>query len=173
MDRSIVESQFPSTVAPDVLVAVGLDPELVLSGGADHSAARDQRRRNGAWPGKILAAWDHQCAFCRYDGRLGHAVVGLEAAHVRWFNLGGPDDLDNGLALCSLHHKLFDRGALGLGGNYTVVVSAAYSARTDEARRVYDLQGVELQPRPGTALPHHDHVRWHARQVFKAPHLAA
>jgi putative restriction endonuclease len=173
MDRSIVESQFPSTVAPDVLVAVGLDPELVLSGGADHAAACDQRRRNGAWPAKILAAWDHQCAFCRYDGRLGHAVVGLEAAHVRWFNLGGPDKLDNGLALCSLHHKLFDRGALGLDDDYAVVVSAAFSARTDEARRVYDLQGAELRPRPGAALPHHDHVRWHANEVFKAPRLAA
>jgi hypothetical protein len=32
----------------------------------------------------------------------------------RWFAFDGPDTPDNGLALCSLHHKLFDLGALGL-----------------------------------------------------------
>ncbi len=33
--------------------------------------------------------------------------MGIGAAHVQWFNVGvgGPDNLDNGLALCSLHHK--------------------------------------------------------------------
>src|SRR6478672_10825060 len=110
--KSLVMSQFPATVAPDVLVAVGLDPDAILSGTAA-PLTEDQRRRSSAWPGLILRAWDYQCAFCGYDGRLGSGVVGLEAAHVRWFNLGGPDDPDNGLALCSLHHKLFDRGALG------------------------------------------------------------
>lgn len=172
--RSIVESQFPSTIAPDVLAAVGLDPEVVLSTGAHLvEQAEARRRRNAAWPGQILAAWDYQCAFCGFDGRLGQAVVALEAAHVRWFNFGGPDHPDNGLALCSLHHKLFDRGALGLDGDYAVVVSGAFSARADEARRVYELHGVQLRPRPGTALPHQDHLRWHSTQVFKAPRLAA
>lgn len=90
--RMIVESQFPTTVAPDVLTAVGLDPETVLSGlRAEVLTDTDSRRRSSSWPAAILAAWDHQCAFCRYDGRLGKSVVGIEAAHVRWFNLGGPD----------------------------------------------------------------------------------
>ena len=40
--------------------------------------------------------------------------MGIEAAHIRWFNLCGPDVPDNGLALCALHYKLLDRGALGL-----------------------------------------------------------
>ena len=73
----------------------------------------------------VIEAWDRQCAFCGFDGAAGGGVVGIEAAHVRWFKLGGPDDLDNGLALCSLHHKLFDRGALGLDANYHVQVSTA------------------------------------------------
>lgn len=62
MSRSIVESQFPSTVAPDVLAAVGLDPELALSGGAGRAAAGDQRWRNSArsWPPATIRA-----PFCR------------------------------------------------------------------------------------------------------------
>ena len=46
----------------------------------------------------------------------------------RWFNLGGPDKLDNGLALCSLHHKLFDRGALGLSHEHEIQVSEVFRA---------------------------------------------
>jgi hypothetical protein len=48
------------------------------------------RTRRGSWPAAILTAWDRQCAFCGFDGQLGAATVGVEAAHVRWFTYGGP-----------------------------------------------------------------------------------
>jgi putative restriction endonuclease len=132
-----------------------------------------RRRRSASWPQAILAAWDRQCAFCGYDGQLGGAAVGIEAAHVRWFNLGGPDSDDNGLALCSLHHKLFDRGAIGLDLDHRIVVSGLFSARTEAARRVYDLHEKPLSPRRGTRLPAAEHVDWHATQVFKGEALSA
>jgi len=47
-----------------------------------------------------------------------------DAAHVRWFTFDGPDALDNGLAVCALHHKLFDLGVLGLDLELQVQVSA-------------------------------------------------
>jgi putative restriction endonuclease len=113
--RALVEAESPPTLAPEVLTAVGLDPDVVL-GSARVAAAvtSDERTRSRAWVLDVLAAWDRQCAFCGYDGQLGLAPVGLEAANVRWFTHGGPDGLDNGLALCALHHRLLDRGALGL-----------------------------------------------------------
>lgn len=170
--RMIVESQFPMTVAPDVLAAVGLDPDTVLGSGQP-VVITEQRRRSASWRALILQSWDYRCALCGYDGQLGSAPVGLEAAHVRWFNHGGPDDLDNGLTLCSLHHKLFDRGALGVDDSYTVFVSQAFSARTEAAERVYGLHGVELRPRPGTPLPALTHRAWQRREVFKGPALAS
>jgi putative restriction endonuclease len=103
--RSLVTSNFPDTIAPDVLTAVGLDPDDVLRAAdtlPDPKRDRSQRRRDPAWRVKVLQAWDDQCAFCGYDGRLGGVPVGVEAAHVWWFALGGPDTLDNGLALCML-----------------------------------------------------------------------
>ena len=106
-------------------------------------------------------------------GNCGTGSVGLEAAHVRWFNFDGPDALDNGLALCSLHHKLFDRGALGLTGEYQIRVSSSFTARTDAGRRIYDLAGQPLRPRPGTPLPATEHLVWHAAQVFKSNPVAA
>lgn len=166
--RAIVEAHFPDTVASDVLLASGLDPDLVLHSGPLATAKVAQRQRSRCWVAEVLTAWDECCAFCGYDGRLGSTPVGIEAAHVRWFNLGGPDDLDNGFALCSLHHKLFDRGALGLSPDMTVLVSPTFTARTEASKRVYDLHGRQLQPRPGTDIPAERHRAWHAGQVFKS-----
>ena len=168
--RALVEAEFPPTIAGDVLAEVGLDPDVILSTEAPGS---NGRRRSAAWPAAVLAAWDRQCAFCGYDGQLGSASVGVEAAHVRWFNFDGPDDMNNGLALCSLHHKLFDRGVLGLTADYHVKVSAQYTARTAAGRSVYELSDLSLRPRPGTTVPAPHHLVWHDRQVFKGLPLAA
>lgn len=170
--RGLVDAHFPSTVAPDVLLAVGLDPQIVNESDAV-PPTQSERRRSGAWPSAVLEAWDRQCAFCGFDGQVGGVPVGLEAAHIRWFKLDGPDSLDNGLALCSLHHKLFDRGVLGLDDDLAVVVSRRFSARTTHGRAIYELQGHRLSPRPGTALPLQDHVLWHREQVFHGPAIAA
>jgi putative restriction endonuclease len=170
--RDLLESQFPLSLAADVLAAVGLDPDLTF-GMTDAPATAPQRKRSANWRHQIVAAWDRSCAFCGFDGALGGAPVGIEAAHIRWFNFEGPDDLDNGLALCSLHHKLFDRGALGLADPATLVVSSRYSAASPVGRNLYDLHGRELRPRPGTKLPSQHYVDWHTNEVFKGEPLSA
>ena len=169
--RALVDSHFPPTVAADVLSAVGLDPEssAVAPPPGDGPAGRT---RSAGWRLEVLDAWDRQCAFCGFDGQAGGMPVGLEAAHVRWWALDGPDDLDNGLALCMLHHKLFDRGVLGLDDAHAVVVSQRFTARTTTGRSVYELHGRRLAPRPGTPLPASSHVAWHRTQVFQGAALA-
>jgi putative restriction endonuclease len=134
--------------------------------------APEVRRRSAAWRGAIVRAWDGACAFCGYDGQLAGAPVGIDAAHVRWFNFDGPDEPDNGLALCSLHHKLFDRGALGLTPAFRVQVSESFRA-VGQGRQVYDLHDRELRPRPGTVLPAERHLDWHRTQVFRGQALAS
>ena len=170
--RSLVESQFPLSMAADVLTAVGLDPDSVFAT-APTLITIKTRKRDANWRRQIVAAWYRSCAFCGFDGALGGAPVGIEAAHIRWFNFDGPDDLDNGLALCSLHHKLLDRGAIGLRDPGTIEVSTAFSAVGEVGRAVYQLHGKELRARPGTALPAAQHVLWHRREVFKGEPLAA
>lgn len=80
-------------------------PDLELPD-PDGPAYRITRRRVRAagFAADVLRAFGHACAVCGYDGRLGRATVGIEAAHVRWHSQGGPDVVDNALALCSLHH---------------------------------------------------------------------
>ncbi|GAB3436839.1 HNH endonuclease [Actinophytocola sediminis] len=170
--RQLVEAEFPPTIAPDVLLAVGLDPDTVLTSPEQVTAPRKRQR---SWSAAILTAWNRQCAFCGFDGQLGATTVGIEAAHIRWFNFDGPDSPDNGLALCSLHHKLFDHGALGLhpepGEGLRITVSASFTSRTTAGQTVYELHKRQLQPRPGTTPPTAAHINWHTRQVFKSPAL--
>ena len=171
--RSLVDSHFPPTVAGDVLLAVGFDPESEAGVSLVDQPATQQRKRDASWRAAILEAWDRQCAFCGFDGQAGGIPIGLEAAHVRWFALEGPDTLDNGMALCMLHHKLFDRGILGLDCDLAIVVSQRFSARTLHGRAVYDLHGRPLSARPGTQLPAQPHVQWHREQVFQGLPLAS
>lgn len=169
--QAIALSQFAPSLVPDGLAAVGLESEMNVGGVSVDLVSI--RRRSASWRMQVIAAWDRACAFCGFDGSLGGAPVGIEAAHVRWFTFGGPDSPDNGLALCSLHHKLLDRGVLGLADSETVVVSDAYATVSEAGRLVYDLHGRRLRPRPGTALPAMEHVGWHRDQVFKGVALAS
>lgn len=74
----------------------------------------------------------------------------------------------NGLALCALHHALFDLGVLGLTAELRIRVSSLYVARSDAGRAVDDLSGQPLlAPRPGQPVVEVNHVDWHHRQVFK------
>lgn len=85
------------------------------------------------------------------DGRIGAVPVGLEAAHVRWWAFDGPDDVDNGVFLCSLHHKLFDKGVLGIGDGHRILVSQRFVGHSPAAReQVTALAGRPLiGPQPG------------------------
>jgi putative restriction endonuclease len=165
--RLMVDLNFPDTIAADVLAGAGLEPDVVRRVGDIGRTLPTQRRPRAGWAMDILNGWDRKCAFCGFDGTLGSMAVGLEPAHVRWFALDGPDDLDNGLALCSLHHKLFDSGVLGLDESHRVQVSPRFGGRSAAASAVRDLYGMELQPPSGAPLPAQVYIDWHRREVFK------
>ncbi|WP_380277975.1 phosphorothioated DNA-binding restriction endonuclease [Kitasatospora purpeofusca] len=129
-----------------------------------------QRRvRAAGFAADVLRAFDHACAFCGYDGKLGRHPVGVEAAHIRWHSQGGPDVLANAFALCSLHHALFDFGVLGVTEDRTVRISPHF--RTDspagEAVRALHDRPVPLPHGRPVAPRGHDYLRWHDRSVFK------
>ena len=98
--------------------------------------------------------------------------MGLEAAHIRWFNMGGPDDIDNGLALCSLDHSLLDAGVFGITSDHRIKISKQFWGPAGGAERVFALAGRLLPaPKESSALPHAKHLQWHDAEVFKSPSL--
>ena len=105
---------------------------------------------------------------CGFDGALGHYAVAIEAAHVRWHSQQGPDEMANALALCALHHALFDLGVLGITGDRRICVSSLYVARNEAGRAVDELAGKPLLiPRPYQPTVDLVHLSWHRSQVFK------
>ncbi len=160
----------------DANFAPSLHPDLCLLAGLDLEAGEELRtppvlRRDPGFRDRVLMAYEYCCAFCSYDGWLDGAAVGLDAAHVRWWAFDGPDDVANGLCLCAIHHKLFDKGVLGLTADRAIVVSARFVGRSQASRdMVLSLAGRPARnPQPGLDGVEADHISWHNRQVFRTP----
>ncbi|MGW3626430.1 phosphorothioated DNA-binding restriction endonuclease [Streptomyces sp. NPDC000880] len=164
MARVLLDLHFPPSLHGDLCEAVGLELEPTETG--QLSAMR--RRRDPRMRELVLTAYEYQCAFCGYDGRIGAVPVGLEAAHVRWWAFDGPDDVENGLCLCSLHHKLFDKGVLGISDGHRILVSQRFVGHSPAAREhVIALAGHPLiGPQPGAHPVAPMHRSWHTSQVF-------
>ncbi|MFJ3162595.1 phosphorothioated DNA-binding restriction endonuclease [Streptomyces kanasensis] len=162
---------FGTGLAGDPGADLATDIGSAPAGTAPHTpAGRKRRRRRAGFTEEVLHAYAYACAFCGFDGALGRHPVGLEAAHVRWHSQDGPDEVNNGLSLCSLHHALFDLGVLGLLPDLRIQVSELYVARGPAGRAVDDLHGRPVAaPRPGRPTVDPRFVLWHGRQVFKRP----
>jgi putative restriction endonuclease len=164
--QRIVDAHFPESIRGDVLDAVGL--AQVESMG---TAKDPQRRRDPAFRAKVLLAYQYRCAVCGHDLRMGQQSIGLEAAHIKWFQANGADDVPNGIAMCSLHHKVFDLGAFKiLPETYQMVFSQHLNGGETASHRMLAYHGSGMiLPQAKEYLPHPANLDWHARQVFKSP----
>ncbi|HEX2314389.1 MAG TPA: HNH endonuclease [Thermomonospora sp.] len=166
--RALLEANFPPTLHEDLCQEAGLSLE-----GAELPAAVVSRLppRDPAFREEVLEAYGFRCAFCDYDGLLDGVAVGLDAAHVRWRSFEGPDETANGLCLCALHHRLLDRGVLGLTGERLIAVSGGFRATAPVASLlVLNLSGRPVRdPRAGRPPVEPGHIAWHADQVFRSP----
>lgn len=166
--RLLLDTNFEPSMHEDICAEAGLDLEAAET---QPSGEGTPSRRDPHFRRSVLMAYEYRCAFCGYDGQLDGTMIGLEAAHVRWWTHGGPNDVGNGLCLCSIHHKLFDKGALGLTRQRKITVSARFVGRSPAAELlVLSLNGrdatLPLKGFPPVSTPH---ATWHEREVFRAP----
>lgn len=160
--RLLLESHFPPSLHEDILDAVGLD--------FDEMETVARRKRDPSFRHRVLTAYEHACAVCGFDVRLGQQTIGLEAAHIKWHQAGGPSEESNGLALCSLHHKAFDLGAFTLNTDRALCVSEQVHGRQGFDEWLLRYHGRPIRsPIRGTYIPATPFLDWHHRQVFKHP----
>lgn len=161
--HSLLDAHFPESLHADILEAVGLRHTYVLH-------RRPNRVRDPAFRYQVLTAYERRCAVCGFDVRLGTTTIGIEAAHIQWFQAGGPDELRNGLALCALHHKLFDRGAFTITRDFNVQVSEHAHGTVGFEDWLFRHHGAHLRrPVSESYLPDRSFLRWHHQEVFRAP----
>lgn len=164
--QQLLDGHFPQSLHDDIRDAVGLTRPSELRVSAAASSKRDPRFRHA-----VLRAYERRCAVCGFDVRLDDDLVGLDAAHIRWHSEGGPDDVRNGLALCILHHRTFDRGAIGLeraAKGFRLVVSDEVNGQSPAFRQLLDCHGKPLRnPQRTRQRPNPAFVDWHRNQVFR------
>lgn len=152
-------AHFPESLHQDLLDAVGLSRE---------SLDGSRRRRDPNFRNAVLTAYEYRCALCGLDLRIGNMTIGLEAAHIKWHQANGPDAVENGVALCSLHHKLFDLGAFTFEASRQVLVSEHVhgSGQFEQVLLRHHGQRMNAPVRP-EQHPRPDFVGWHRTEVFK------
>ena len=157
--QNLLDAHFPFSLHEDILQAVGIEYPLRVY---------KRRRRDAKFRANILKAYDDKCAVCGFDVTLRNQPVALEASHIKWHQAGGPDKEVNGLALCSLHHKLFDRGAFALSVHLEVLVSDDAHGSVGFQEWLMRFHGKKINfPQSTSYYPQEKFVRWHIREVFK------
>jgi putative restriction endonuclease len=87
---------------------------------------------------RVLEAYRRQCAFCRFR----HEEM-LDAAHiVADAHPEGEPTVQNGLALCTLHHSAFDRYFIGVRPDFVIEVRPDILAETDGPTLQHGIQAL-------------------------------
>jgi len=127
-------------------------------------------RRDRKFRERILSAYDYKCAICGFNLQMHDKHIALEAAHIKWFEAKGPNTEDNGLALCSIHHKLLDSGIIGITDNHKLIVSDLVKGQNDSIKAVQSLhEKALLPPVHSDFMPNPEYTYWQRKQVFKGP----
>ena len=157
--QNLLDAHFPDSIHEDILQETGIELTLNIPG---------KQKRDPNFRLNILKAYEYRCAVCGFDLRMGLRPVALEAAHIKWRQAGGPDKEVNGLALCSLHHKLFDRGAFTLSNDLEVLVSDDAHGTAGFHEWLMRFHGEKLNfPQRETYYPSDNYTRWHVKEVFQ------
>ncbi|MCM3257061.1 HNH endonuclease [Paenibacillus lautus] len=155
----LLENYFAETQYDDLLNRTGL-----------MSVAIKKRSRSPLFRKNVLETYGYRCAVCGFNLHLNHSYVGLEAAHIKWHKFGGPDTEENGLALCSLHHTLFDYGTFTVHKNNILVVSSSALSYGDSSKLLFAYHGQEiLKPYNPNHSPNKLYLEWHNDEIFKKP----
>jgi putative restriction endonuclease len=157
--RVLLDRNFPSSLHEDILNELGLSISLV-----------GRRKRDGQFRANVVTAYGHCCAICGFDLKIGVSDFALDAAHIKWHQVGGPDVVDNGLALCSIHHKGLDRGVIGFSEDQTILISVELHGSSWAKDWFEEFKGKPLRkPTRGEWHPKDEYLSWHFDQVFRPP----
>lgn len=154
--QQILEAHFTESIQEEIADELGFDLQQI------------RKQRDPLFRKNVLRAYKYQCAICGFNMRHDDTTVALEAAHIKWKQHGGPCEIPNGLALCAIHHKAFDKGSIGLDENMRVLVSDAVNGGGIVERLFWDFDGKTIAlPQVRKNYPFEGFVEWHRKEVFR------
>ena len=115
----------------------------------------------------VLAAYNNRCCICALpDGRL------LVASHIVPWAKREDSRVNprNGLCLCALHDRAFDRGLISVDPNLTVIISPQIRMRLPHPiiEQMFIAFEGRLANQPDKFMPEVDFLRFHHQHVFQS-----
>lgn len=114
----------------------------------------------------VLQAYDETCAVTGWKLINGGGRAEAEAAHIKPVEHGGPDSIQNGIALSGTAHWMFDRGLIGLSDDLVILISRQVNDRSS-VEAIINKTGRALAPERLTLRPHPAFLEWHREHCFK------
>jgi putative restriction endonuclease len=169
----IVRAGLRETLAPSNAIKLELDPThadpetLSLVSAPEGEQARkvvqilmNRKVRDANFRRRVCEAYADTCAVTRLQMINGGGKAEVQAAHIWPVADGGPDIVQNGLALSATVHWLFDRHLISLTDDFGLLVS--HNRVPSELRPLFkgQLKRIHL-PKKEAEWPHLDYVRRH------------
>ena len=113
----------------------------------------------------VLSSYENRCCVCALD--LPQLLVGSHI--IPWaVKEEQRTDPQNGLCLCVLHDKAFDKGLIAVGSNLEIMVAARIGAsRSVFANAAIQSFAGKTIRMPRRFAPHADCLAWHTANVFQ------
>jgi putative restriction endonuclease len=162
--RDYLAAHYPQA---DTIPNLAAKPEFSLVGeDQGRYGVRRIRERigQGAFRVLVLDAYGRRCAVTSE-----RTVPVVEAAHIQPYLGSLSNHVQNGIAMRSDLHTLFDLGYLAVDDAFRIVVSGRIKAEFENGRDYYKLHGVALSlPRSRDLRPSQEALEWHRTNVFAA-----
>ncbi len=167
----IVDRGLTETLSPEAAVRLELDPRHLDPPTAALLAAPPNERRvaqlllnrkvrDAAFRNHVLNAYNSRCAVTGLRMVNGGGKAEAQAAHIWSVADGGPDVVQNGIALSATAHWLFDRHFISLDDDCRLLIS--------HNKVPYEL--IRLFPAPGERVHLPDNPRLHPHRDYVARH---
>jgi putative restriction endonuclease len=172
-----VSAGLRETLDPRNAVRLGLDPTSIdpptaalLAAPADGWERRivelliNRRIRDAAFRRSVCMAYEDRCAVTGLRMVNGAGRAEVQAAHILPVAEGGPDTVQNGIALSATVHWLFDRHLISISDDYGLLVS--HNKVPAELRTLFQRQAHRIHLPPDRGLwPHPAYIARH-REAF-------
>jgi putative restriction endonuclease len=172
VDESLVESVLRHGMAPLLDAereSLGLVERAIpfdFSKRVLREVVRQEAVRDRAFRYKVIEqAYEGRCAMTGLRLTNGYGRAEVDAAHIVPVSHGGPDAVNNGLALTKTLHWAFDRGLVSAADDGHILV--VERGMPDDLRRLLRPDGTLARPQMTHFAPHPAFLTWHRERVFK------
>jgi putative restriction endonuclease len=165
----IEEDEFPPRVdveEAEVPANMLMEEHVPWEGPVDRATMLTERKvRDRQFRKRVLDVYDRRCALTGMQLINGGGRPETQAAHIMSVEVGGPDVVNNGIALSGTVHWMFDRGLISIADDGEILLSRKINDVESAERLIYRDRRARL-PVSAAHRPHPRYLEWHRRECF-------